>query len=458
MEVIRVTATKFMPVLLAISLLFIFGCTNEEKAEETIIPLQPSETATIEINQAVEVFPYPIPTSVLPVAPSPTEAIATASPFRANVPFETQLRILLWHSLNELQTRGLAEVIAAFQESNPDIRIEEVFYPHDDLKSKFEQAARSGDGPAVLLAPQDWIPDLYDRGLVEDLSDQVDERLLKSLAPIGLTGSRFKGALPALPYRLEGVVLFRNQSVISEPAVTLEEFISQAVVATSGGTIGAYLDLGSYFSLPHLTACGGQIMDMNGLPAFIDPSGVCWLELLRSFKDAGLPWVINSQDDAELFKAGRVGMIIDEISKAREFSEAIGEENLAIDPWPNTAQGHLSGFVRSWVVMMRSGMEDEEEKASWVFMKFLLSPETQSFLADPEFDGFIPSVEGVEISDRIIAEAFLAFQRGTAFPLLPMEAYWDAVDRAIRVAMEDGVDETLILEKAKERILRGIED
>lgn len=448
---------RIKTLLILVSLLFVSACKNGETTEEAGIPIHPSLTATVALTPAVDVLPYPMQTSALPVSPSP-EAIETATPFSANVSLENQRRIKLWHSLNELQTGSLAEVIATFQESHPDIRVEEEFYPFDDLKSKFEQAARAEDGPAILLAPQEWIPDLYDAGLIEDLSDLVDEELLAHLTPVGLAGARFRGALPALPYRLDGVVLYRNQSVISEPAVTLEEFVEQAVVATRGSTIGAYLDLGPYFSLPHLAACGGQIMNEDGMPAFNNSIGICWLNLLRSFQEAGIPWVINSQDDAKLFKAGRVGIIIDEVSRAAEFSEAIGEENLAIDPWPDTAQGHLSGFVRAGVVMMGTGLEDEEREASQRLMNFLLLSQAQEIFADSEMAGFIPSVGSVEVNDRLIAEAYRAFQKGTALPLFSLDSYWDPLERAIRASLEADADLDQILEQAEEEILRGVID
>ncbi len=448
-----------LPLLLSVSLV-ISACMNRQGTEGTTGPFQPPTTPAMTIAPTVEVFPYPMVTSALQVSPSYSETIATPSPFTIDVTPEIQQRIMLWHSFNELQTQGLTEVIAAFQENCPFLRVEVMFFPFDDLKGKFTQATRSGNGPSILLAPQEWIPYLYDEGLIQDLSGLVDNQLRESLAPVGLAGSRYKGALPALPYRLDGVVLFRNLSVIAEPAITQGEFIAKAVDATGGGTLGAYLDLGPYFSLPHLAACGGRIMDENGMPAFNNPSGVCWLDLLRSFQDVGLPWMINSQVDAELFKAGRVGMIIDEVSKAGEFSEVLGEENLAIDPWPDSDQGHLSGFVHSWVVMMKTGLTDKEREASQEFIQFLLSPEAQRIFADSEMAGFIPSVEGVDVGDRLVAEAYRAFKKGTAFPLFSMNAYWDAVEGAIRAVMDDSASKEQILEWAEVEIKRrmGVND
>lgn len=445
--------------LMVIYLLFVSGCTQMKNADETIAAIPSVLTPTAAITPAKEDTPYPISTSAKPVFPTPTgRVIATSTALITSVPGESHTRILLWHSLNELQRRALGEVITAFQESYPGIRVEEAYFPYDDLRNKFEQVARLGAGPSILLASQEWIPELFNAGLIENLNGQVDERLLGSLAPVGLVGVNYKSALPALPYRLDGMILFRNKSLIAEPTHTLGEFIDQTVAVTEGGRIGAYLDLGAYFSLPLLAACGGQIMDEDGKPAFDDPHGVCWLELLRSLQEAGLPWVISSQEDADLFKSGRVGMIIDEVSKAGEFAGAIGEDNLIIDPWPDTDQGHLSGFVRSGVVMMRSNLADEEREASWAFIRFLLSPDAQELFAEPESAGFIPSIAGVDLSDRLIGEAYQAFQKGTAFPLFSMNAYWNVMEGAIRVALEKGAEADRILAQAKDEILRIIED
>lgn len=431
------------------------ACTNGEITSKTVIPEHTVAPVATALSTTPEVAPYPLLTSALPASPHPTDTIAISTAISAIKPVESQSTVVLWHSLNEAQSAVLVKVIAAFQENYPHIQIEAMYTPHDDLKRKFEQAARSGGGPAILLAAQEWIPDLFDAGLIEDLATLAKADLLDSLAPVGLAGMRYQGALPALPYYLEGVVLFRNQSLIPQPAQDLDMLIDQAVATTNGDVIGAYLDLGPYFSLPHLAACGGKIMDENGVPAFNNDSGICWLELLRSFSEAGLPWVINSEHDAELFKGGRVGLVIDRASKIGEFSEAIGSENLIIDPWPDTADGHLSGFVRSGVLMLNANLEEGEREAGWTFIKFMLSPEMQALLADPEAAGFTPSIEGVEISDRLIGETFHAFEKGTPIMLYSMETYWEVMERAIRAVLVSGANPRQVLAQAEGEILMG---
>jgi arabinogalactan oligomer/maltooligosaccharide transport system substrate-binding protein len=198
-------------------------------------------------------------------------------------------------------------------------------------------------------------------------------------------------------------------------------------------------------------------MDRNGDPMFNDEKGVDWLNLLLKIQEAGIPGEWYTDNDVNLFKAGQAGIIIDGTWNMSGLVEAIGAENVAIDPWPAVGEeGHLSGYVQVENLYLNSNTEGDDQRAAWKFMEFFLSPEAQALLTEV---GHIPSVAGVEISDPLMLQAVEAFAGGVAFPVIPeMGAYWDPMETAIKSVADEGADPAAALQTAYDSIVAAIEE
>jgi maltose-binding protein MalE len=220
--------------------------------------------------------------------------------------------------------------------------------------------------------------------------------------------------------------------------------------------VGADLERGFFFSAAHLNGIGGLLMDDSGNPLFNDEKGVEWLTLLDSFSEAG-PAEYNNDNDVNLFKAGQAGIIIDGTWNMSGLAEAIGAENLAIDPWPAYGEeGHLSGYVQTENIYLGANAEGDDQMAAWAFIEFFVTPEAQAILARV---GHIPAVVGVPITDPLMTEASLAFEQGTAFPVIPeMGAYWESMDNALQRVFDEDADPAGALQTAYDSIVAKIEE
>jgi maltose-binding protein MalE len=140
-------------------------------------------------------------------------------------------------------------------------------------------------------------------------------------------------------------------------------------------------------------------------------------------------------------------------------AEAIGAENLAIDPWPTVGEeegAHLSGYVQTENIYLNTNVEGDDQMAAWKFIEFFLSPEAQALLAGI---GHIPAVAGVEVSDPLMLQAMTAFEGGTAFPVIPeMGAYWGPMDTALQSVFDEGADPADVLAAALDSITAAIEE
>lgn len=393
----------------------------------------------------------PTPEVTEPPATEPaTEAPATKAPLTGTV--------TLWHGWKESEIASLNDVIAGFQGMHPEVTIDVLYTPFDDLRGKFETAAATGEGPDLLIGPADWGPALYVAELIGDVSMYASEDLLASINSAALGAVQYQGALIGLPHTIKGVVLFRNASLIPDAPATWDDLAASAQSATAGDAVGADLEYGFFFSAAHLTACGGSLMDANGDPTFNNEAGVCWVNLLSGFKDVG-PTEYYTDNDVNLFKTGNAGFIIDGSWNTSALAEAIGADNLKVDPWPAYGDSHLSGYVQTENVYLSANAAPENLDAAWAFVEYLFSPEAQAVLADPTKAAHIPAVSGVAISDRLMQETVAAFDLGTVFPVIPeMGAYWGPMDTALKSVFDEGADPAAALQTAFDSVTAGIQD
>ena len=280
---------------------------------------------------------------------------------------------------------------------------------------------------------------------------------LNSLNAPALDTVRYKNALIGLPYALQGVVLYRNKDLMTLRANTFEEMITLAQAATQGEVVGAAFERSFLYSGAHLVGLGGTWMDENGLPTFNDRAGLDWLELLTRMPEAGAVTFL-SDDDVEAFKAGKAAWIIDGTWNLQELAQAVGADNLAIDPWPAYGTQHLSGFVFSENLYLSPKASGFHRTAAQKFIEYFFSSEAQSRLAQV---GRIPALSGVRLdtsmSSSTIGEAMAALAGGSAYPLHPgVEIYTTQMNFALKAFFDENSPPEQTLQTAYLAILNAI--
>ncbi len=322
-------------------------------------------------------------------------------------------------------------VIESFKQIYPDVTFTLQHLPLDDLYDTYQEAAYRGQGPSLLLGPAAWGPGLYNLQLVTDLTPFISPNFLSKINPPALASGQYNKALVSLPLSQHGMVMYRNTGLIATAPVTFDALASSASEATHAGKVGSYLERGSQFSAAAIIGLGGNLMDANGYPAFNDSYGLEWLGLLADYDTAGAV-TFNTNYDLDMFKRGRVGIIIDGTWNLSLLSQAIGADNLAIDPWPAYGTGHLSGWVQADSVFLNANTTGDDQFAALSFIGYLLDPYVQARLAEV---GHIPSVTSSVPRDILLQQAMTAFSYGTPYPITVEESviklYQAELDKAI---------------------------
>jgi len=167
--------------------------------------------------------------------------------------------------------------------------VEVLAVPFDQLKNKVLVASPAGQGPELVVGPQDWLGVFSVAQLLEPLPQAMVDQLKQQASPVALEGVTYEGKTYAYPLLLEGLALLRNPRLAPRRPENLEDLRNYAIQIQKGGVKGFYFDLRElYFSWPFFSAFGASVFK-NGLePGLTGPEGQQACEYLRSLRQADL--------------------------------------------------------------------------------------------------------------------------------------------------------------------------
>lgn len=101
-------------------------------------------------------------------------------------------RLLVWHDWPDAEASILTELIAGYEDLDPDLELIVEHVPSEQIEARFADEVRSGFGPDVLIgADAELLTDLVDEGAVHRISpeqterfgfDELDERALAAMS------------------------------------------------------------------------------------------------------------------------------------------------------------------------------------------------------------------------------------------------------------------------------------
>jgi len=191
--------------------------------------------------------------------------------------------------------------------------VEVLGVPFDGLKNKVLVATPAGQGPEVIVGPQDWLGVFSAADLLQPLPDSLVTPLKKEVLPVALDGVTYDGKVYAYPLLLDGLALLRNPELAPRSPKSLDDLRDYAVEIQKAGKVkGFYFDLRElYFSWPFFSAYGATVFK-NGLePGLTGPEGLQASEYLRQLRELGLIPLGAQNDFAKsMFLDGKLAMTL----------------------------------------------------------------------------------------------------------------------------------------------------
>lgn len=389
-------------------------------------------------------------------APAATPAPGLPSPTPSPTPGLASPRatISLWLSWEPDDLAALRRLVEAFIVDHPDLGVRITYFPAAELQAAYRAAAGRPDGPTVVFGPSEWGVPLWQARLSQDLAGLLAPGVRQGLYPVSLSMVTYGEVVLGVPLSLDGVVLLANRDLMPEPAARVEDLIALPTVPDQEPPPPGWPDFGFRFAGGWLSACQGEWLDARGRPAFESAGGVCWLELLRSMAPEGV-FVQNSTDDLLRFEAGQAPWLIDGTWNLPRLAAARDLQALAIDPWPvhRATSLPLAGYTWSENGYVTAGLPPADLEAAWELLRFLVTTESQTVLADPLGAARLPVAREAVVADRLMSEALRSITRGVPYPLRSeIGLYADPLEQAARTFIRQELDAAYVLERAVERI------
>ena len=353
--------------------------------------------------------PTPISHTATPLPATVTKSPPTATPIPLSTldVDETDLKgieIEVWHAWYGATASLFDLQVAEFNKENPwGIKVSATSQGNYNLLfNAVSDSLESGDRPQIVVALVDQISLWNELGSVKSLSPYIVDPIwgfttaeATDFPEIFLEQDQRDENQIALPAQRTARFLLYNQTWGKElgfttPPRTFEEFKEQSCAANQAkradedlqndGKGGWIIDDDPNTVLAWMRGFDGSPLDKNGDYQFISNQNIDALKNLKKLYDQSCIWLSTADTPYEQF-ANRSALFIsanmEEFSDiSRRFASAKNRDEWTILPYPGTMQNSVFAYGTSYAILEEN--DEAEILASWLFIKWMLTPENQA--------------------------------------------------------------------------------
>lgn len=302
--------------------------------------------------------------------------------------------IKLWHTRGSGKNlESMEAAVKKFNEKNAyGIVLEaEHIGNYDETLSKVMTSVMGGDNPVLIMASDDGIPTLAEKGQLVDMTPyaQRDGFDMNNILKGHSSSAAHDGQIVSMPFVRSTPVFFYNKTVWDsmnfEAPKSFEELKEQAAAITAKTGkfgFGMWPDPG-YYNEALLISLGGSGMvspDGKSVSALHDGTMLKKLQEWRSWVDEGwcMPYDVTKAETTmkdEFYKGNVMGMfassagLTNMIKNSAEAGFELGVANMTVYGGYGTATGGGN------ICILKANNSEEKIAAAWEFIKFVMSDE-----------------------------------------------------------------------------------
>lgn len=325
-----------------------------------------------------------------------------------------------WHAYGtgSAEELALAKNLAQAAIDMPDIKINVLQVPFNDIYNKYRTDVAAGGGPDLFIAPNDSLGDDARAGLVADITALAAGKL-DGVNQLGIDGMTVDGVLYGIPESLKAVAMWYNTSLLPTPPATTDEL--KALM--EGGTQVA-ISFGCYHDFGFFGAFGGKIFDENWKVVADQGTGVVdamtYLNDLYQIAKKN-SWTKNDSDGLAVFQEGKAALITNGNWAMGDYKTALGDK-LAVTALPAGPVGPATPFLG--VDGFYFNPNGQNQEAALKVALYLTNAASQTVMMNEA--GHVPVRTDVTITDPLIKGLVDAFNKGAYIrPQVPqLGLYW----------------------------------
>lgn len=364
--------------------------------------------------------------------------------------------LVIWPSLNIEETQYLKAQAKAF-EKDTGTSAKFLDVPFGELQKKFIQAVPGGQGPDILIGPNDWAGTFSEGGFIADLSGKVDaSRFLDAT----VKAATYKGKLLGVPESFEIVTQYYNADLAPAGNKSLDEVKALGARVLKGSYPLAY-DIGNFYhSVAFLHAAGGSVLDAEGNVAITEEAATKWLKALKELKEkANLPKEVTGEAAKALFMSGKSASYF---SGPWDVSDVIKSKvNWKIGKMPQLDGNDARPFLG--VKLFYISSKSDCVPAALAFAEKFVSAASEVELVKSVNPAHLPAAKAAHedpaLKDNATIQGFRAqAESSVPFPNSPaMGPIWTPANEAIGAVLNQGVEPAAAAKKMVETIKANIQ-
>ena len=304
------------------------------------------------------------------------------------------VEIEYWQYVFDTRVKAMNQLIAKFQEANPDIKVKQTTFPYADYQTKVAAAILAGQGPDVVQLYYGWLDNFIGGKMIRPLRAEAfpTADIERDFFPI-VTAMKRGNDFYGLPTAVRSLALFYNKKAFKDagldpdnPPKTLDELVAAAEKTTkrdgSGNIVseGITLDMGGqdqhWWREVLVRQFGGTpYTDDDAKVAYNDEAGLKALTFYTDLQKKHKVGQVGFMDEGQAaFRAGLAAMTIDGTFRLGSFN-SIKAFEWGVTELPANAQGQRSTFASYFANAITTKAEGEKLAAAEKFLAYVSSPE-----------------------------------------------------------------------------------
>jgi len=369
--------------------------------------------------------------------------------------------ISFWHGYTPEKTEALDDLIARYEEANPNVKVDARFVASgEEMLQKVQAALLSGEEPNMLWGYPTWTGVLASSGKLVNLGEKMDADWKADLPEGILNAGKFEDTVYSVPIEAGTLYLIYNKDMFAEagidaPPATWDELRQDAELLTKGEQYGVWLPIEpnertSWTWETFLWQNNGELLNSDGTNmGFNTPEG---LEALKFYTDLVKDGYSPTSIGQDPFVDEQAAMIYGTQGAAKAYITKY-EMNVGVAMLPGK-ETQATALGSNHYFMFKS--DAAVEKATLDFMKWMTTGDTHAEWAIRA--GYLPVSESARTSERYttfgeenpyMIEAAKALTMGQARP--PIEEY-PKLSNALSSTIEKIVFGEMTAEEGMERI------
>ena len=340
------------------------------------------------------------------------------------------VEIEYWQYFFDARVEAMEQLIASFEEENPDITVTMTHFPYADYRTKVAAAIPAGEGPDVVQLFYGWLNDYIEASLIQPLPTDTFDPAVIDAEFFPMVGAMKKdGQYYALPTAVRSLALFYNERILEdagvEPPTTLEELVEVAKATTERDGAGNITQVGfttgmtaqdhHWFREVLIRQFGGEpYLDDYRTVNYDTEAGRAALDYYTGLQSEHGVTVEGFMDEPQAaFRAGRAAMHIDGSFRVGSLADQRGLR-WGVTELPAGPDGTQSNYSSYWVNAITTKAEGEKFDAAVKFMQFITSDDAMQLWLDVV--GALPAKPSVGMTDENVNdEVFGPFIRGLEY-------------------------------------------